>query len=166
MPLRSHLRLTASATVAPPRKPKTGGGGGGGGGGGNSKRGAGNAEDDRRKAANMLQRLYAQEPTTASALVLAMRRRWGQPHRCLVAEAGDCALTVHAVLVLPEALPPRDDRAELEQVVELLNTCGIGAQFVEHIKYGSSLGRPDAPGGLLVPLNVPTLGPRAAEWLL
>lgn len=156
--------------AAPPKKPKTGGGGngnnnndGGGGGGGWGKPGrSSESEDDKKKNINALKRMYYEAlEITPSALVLAMKHRWGKPYKCelIVKEQG---MAVH---VLTEEAASHDDRTEMNLVVEVLNTYGLGPQFLNYIKYSTTIRQPDwQVGGIVIPLNIPTDGPRMGEW--
>lgn len=167
---RKGLTCLARA-AAPPKKRKTGGGGngnndgggdGGSGGSGWGKPRQSESDDDKKKQINALKRMYYEAlEITPSALVLAMKHRWGKPFKCelIVKEQG---MAVH---VLTEEAASHEDRTEMNLVVEVLNTYGLGPQFLNYIKYSTTIRQPDwQVGGIIIPLNIPTDGPRMGEW--
>jgi hypothetical protein len=164
-----RVECWAGGISCPPRKKKLGGNG--------DDDSDGDEEDDDdagREASmqachnrNMIRRAFgAPRRIDPSQLHAAMLRRWGSYFDCRLVKRGG-----HVAVLLRGAPVACPDETDLALVTKELNRHGLGAQFVDYIKYDGRLRSPRdhyAAHGedLVISLSVPCEGPRLCEWRL
>lgn len=154
----SSCRVTPQITCKMMTRPKKSTGGGG------DNDGSRNNDDDsianRARTYNigMLKRMYyAQPEVTHVALVSAMSMRWGEPMRACVTQSNDS--------IVVRFTNEHPNHAELAGVVRVLNRYQVGSQFVDYIKFESSVRDPRFLEEYVVSLNIPLISsPRSIEW--
>lgn len=161
---RTYTPITCKLR-APPRKPKTGGGG----------------NDDQQNNSNdwkhlekirnynlgTLYRCYESQPEiTEHGLVGAMVMRWGRPYiPVVIVPESTIFMSVH---FQPRTFDRNDKKSlqELQLTLNVLNTYSLGGEFIDYIKFDSSVRDPSMmQTPYIVSINIPVSGDRLCEWI-
>lgn len=130
----------------------------GGDGGGNDDESA--AERAHAYNIGMMHRMYyGHTNITNNAIMKAMVNRWGRPLKCELVDRDN----FKALRVVDEAYK-HTDQTEVQKLVACLNAYGVGSQFIDFLKYDSSVRDPRFLEEYILCLNIPIAGPRLAEW--
>ena len=158
-------KCMAMATYKPPRN-------GRGKGKGNKGNGSNNDHQSLETKRKILERaLDIDCDINVSDYLAAQKRRWGRAYMSIIVEDDEGMAT----LVMSKPIQEKQGRLavhseelrSIEEVVEVMNTYGIGPLIINHIMHFDSLEQPGMGNALVsIPLNIPVTNIRIWEWAL
>lgn len=153
------VRVECARTIT---KRKTGGGGGGGGNDDEQKR----AQMRAAQLASINRAFRAESNIRGSEIMLAMLKRWGAIYKVrLVIDTDDTQFIQLRFLssIYNPKIATKTDSQEFALLTDILNTYGLGAEFLDFIKFDGSLDDPTYES-FEISLNIPIAGERIIEW--
>ncbi len=157
-----HMKCVAMANNKPPRN--TGGGKG---------KGPNNDRETIETRRKLLERaLDIDCDINVSDYLAAMKGRWGRAYMSVIIEDDDGMATL---VMSKRPIQEKQGRLavnseelrSIEEVVEVMNTYGIGPQILSHILHFDSLEQPGRVSvAVCIPLGIPVTNVRILEWAL